>query len=332
MALFSGLLDRSLSSILLSVRLLAEHRRRRYDAVYQLSQTELFLLGRLRRFAPPIVVHPCTHAAGELRWHRRESEYALQSERRSVHMIMRALLLLRACVQPRELARADSVLGLSGRFNELVHMDYGVPREKLRVVRTPVDLERFSPGDEAATSEPRALLFVSRISTRKGVEEMIQLSHRLADLAGSVRMLVIGGPTQWSDYTGHLKRLNPSVAEYVGGVPSEELPGLMRAASMLIVPSRYEPGSIATAEALACGLPVVLSDEIGAGEVVAGPHVRFHRSEDIDGLEQAVRSLLDAIAEDEAGVRASARSNAEAQFSPPGVIAELISALSPPGG
>jgi glycosyltransferase involved in cell wall biosynthesis len=106
----------------------------------------------------------------------------------------------------------------------------------------------------------------------------------------------------------------------------------MCAASMLIVPSRYEPGSIATAEALACGLPVVLSDEIGAGEVVAGPHVRFHRSEDIDGLEQAVRSLLDAIAEDEAGVRASARSNAEAQFSPPGVIAELISVLSPPGG
>jgi glycosyltransferase involved in cell wall biosynthesis len=102
----------------------------------------------------------------------------------------------------------------------------------------------------------------------------------------------------------------------------------MRSASMLIVPSRYEPGSIATAEALGCGLPVVLSDEIGAGEVVAGPHARFHRSQDVGSLEQAVRSLLYAIDADEARLRASARANAEEQFAPPGVVAELIRALA----
>ena len=91
-ALFSGLASRTLSQIVLNVRLLREHRRRPYDAVYQLSTTELFLLGLLRRIAPPIVVHPCTHAAGELRWHRIEEAYALQSERRTIHMVMRGLL------------------------------------------------------------------------------------------------------------------------------------------------------------------------------------------------------------------------------------------------
>src|SRR5581483_4105095 len=97
-------------------------------------------------------------------------------------------------------------------------------------------------------------------STRKGVDDIVDLSHRLGDLAGSVRLLVIGGPTQWSDYTRHLERLNPAVAEFIGGVPNEELPQLLRSSAMLLVPSFYEPGSIATAEALACGLPVVLSD------------------------------------------------------------------------
>ena len=326
-ALFTSLATRSLANMGLGIRLLIEHRRHPYDVVYQLSTTELFVIGRLRPFAPPIVVHPCTHAAGELRWHRAEQKYALRSERRSTHALMRALLMLRSHLQPRELARADMVVGLSERFNELLHEDYGVPRAKLRVIRTPVDVQRFTSFGPERPTHPRTLLFISRISTRKGVEEVIELSHRLDDLAGSVRMLVIGGPTQWSDYRAHLARLNANVAQYVGGVPSLELPALMRSATMLIVPSRYEPGSIVTAEALACGLPVVLSDEVGAGEVVGGPHVRFHRAGDVDGLEAGVRSLLGATERDEPRLRATARANAEEQFAPQVVVPDLIRVL-----
>jgi len=332
LALFSSLAVRSLGTALLSVRLLREHRRRPYDAVYQLSQTELFLLGRAGRLAPPIVVHPCTHAAGELRWHRSEQDYALRSERRGAHFAMRALMTLRSRLQPRELARADLVLGLSERFNALVHQDYGIPRERLRVVRTPIDLERFSPNGSEPHAAPLTLLFISRISARKGVEQVVALSHRLADLAGSVRLLVIGGATMWSDYRAHLADLHPEVAEYVGHVPSEELPALLRSATMLLVPSWYEPGSIATGEALACGLPVVLSDEVGNAEVVRGPHVRTHRAGDVDGLEAAVRSLLKAIERDGPELRASARANAEAAFAGDAVVAQLVEQIASLGG
>ena len=326
-ALFSGLLARTLANTVLSLRLLREHRRRPYDAIYQLSTPELFLLGRAKRFTPPIVVHPCTHAAGELYWHRAEEAYALQSERRHLHMAARALLMFRSGVQARELAKADRVLGLSARFNEHIHVDYGIPRHKLDVVRTPVDLERFTPDGPVIAHERRTLLFISRISTRKGVEEIIELSHRLDDLSDSVRLLVIGGPTQWSDYTRHLERLNPAVAEYLGSVPNDDLPRMLRSASMLLVPSFYEPGSIATAEALACGLPVVLSDEVGNAEAVSGPHLRTHRPGDVDGLEAAVRSLLDALEEDEAGLRAAATANAHAHFAPRAVIERLVPLL-----
>jgi glycosyltransferase involved in cell wall biosynthesis len=327
-ALISSLASRAVTTVLLSVRLLIEHRRNPYHAVYQLSQTELFLLGRVG-LAPPIIVHPCTHAAGELRWHRTEQDYALRSERRSVHFCMRAWLMLRSRLQPRELAHADLVLGLSARFNELVHQDYGVPPEKLGVLRTPVDLERFTADGPEAPASPRTLLFISRISARKGVEEIVELSHRLADLAGSVRLLVIGGATLWSDYSAHLAHLHPDVGEYLGGVPTEQLPALMREATMLLVPSRYEPGSIATAEALACGLPVVLSDEVGNGEVVSGPHARFHRAHDVDGLEAAVRSLLQAAEDDRPALRAAARANAEQHFAVSAIVAQLIEVTSP---
>jgi glycosyltransferase involved in cell wall biosynthesis len=325
--MFTGLAARALSSVLLSLRLIVEHRRRRYDAVYQLSQSELFLLGRLRRLAPPIIVHPCTHAAGELRWHRLERGYALQSERRWIYLAVRAWLKLRSRLQPRELARAQLVVGLSERFNDLVHRDYGVPREKLRVLYTPVDLRRFQPlppQGAPARDGRREILFISRISTRKGVEEVVQLSHRLSDLAGSVRLRVIGGATMWSDYRAHLRRLHPEVGEYVGSVPSDRLPALMQRATMLLVPSRYEPGSIATAEALACGLPVVLSDEVGNAEVAAGPHVRIHRAGEVDELEAAVRSLLAAMDEDASALRTAARANAERAFAVDRIVSELI--------
>ena len=325
---FSGTASRTISYVVLNVKLMREHRRNPYDAVYQLSTTELFLLGYLKRFAPPIVVHPCTHAAGELRWHRAEEAYALQVERPSVHRVVRRWLAMRSRLQPKALAQADLVLGLSERFNQLIHEDYGVPQDKLEVVRTPVDLERFTREGPVAGVEKSTLLFISRISTRKGVEEIIELSHRLSDLSDSVRLLVIGGPTQWSDYTQHLRGLNPGVAEYLGGVPSERLPEMMRSATMLLVPSRYEPGSITTAEALACGLPVVLSVEVGAAEVVDGPHVRKHEAEDMDGFEAAVRSLLAAYDRDQETLRASARRNAEEQFAPDALVAQLIQKIA----
>jgi glycosyltransferase involved in cell wall biosynthesis len=335
-AFFTSLVARSLNGILLSVRLLVEHRRRPYDAVFQLSQVELLLLGRLRRIGPPIVVHPCSHAAGELRWHRNEQDYALRSERRWVHFAIRAWLTLRSRSQPGELARADIVIGPSTRFVDLVHADYDVPRRKLRVMRHPVDLARFAPPPTERPPGPATLLFISRISARKGVEEVVALSHRLDDLRGSLRLLVVGGATMWSDYRAHLDDLNPAIAEYVGPVPGSEMPDLLRAADVLLVPSRYEPGSIVTGEALASGLPVVLSDEVGPSEVVCGPHVRTHRAGDVDGLEAAVRSLLTAVRQDGQALAESARADAERYFSVATIVSQLVaivaSASSRPAG
>ncbi len=325
-AFFTSLMARSVNGVLLSCRLLIEHRRHSYDAVFQLSQIELFLLGRLRRWAPPVVVHPCSHAAGELRWHRAEQEYALVSERRATHFCVRAWLTFRARIQRKELARADLVIGPSARFVDLVHQDCGVPRAKLRVLRHPVDLERFTAS--GARAKPLELLYISRISARKGVEDIVALSHRLADLTGSVRLLVIGGTTLWSDYSAHLTELHPDVGEYLGAVTSDAMLDIMGSAAMLLVPSRYEPGSIVTGEALASGLPVVLSDEVGPSEVVSGPHVRVHRAGEVDGLEGAVRSLLSTIEGDVQTLREAARADAEAYFSASGVVSQLIDMLS----
>jgi hypothetical protein len=132
-------------------RIVDEHRRLPYDVLYQFSQSEFTPLRRRRPQLPPIVVHPSTHAAGELRWHRAEADLSRRAETRQKRAVARATLTARAALQRRELPTADRVLGVSRRFTEHLARDYGIPADRLGVVINPIDLARFSPaGREVA--------------------------------------------------------------------------------------------------------------------------------------------------------------------------------------
>jgi glycosyltransferase involved in cell wall biosynthesis len=166
------------------------------------------------------------------------------------------------------------------------------------------------------------------MSVRKGVEMVVGLSHRLSDLAGRVRIRVVGDRTVWSDYRCLLEDLNPHIAVYQGGVPPEGLPDVYRAAHGLIQPSHYEPFGLTVAEALASGLPVVASDEVGASEGVDPRCCRTFPAGDLPAFEAAVRQLVDQIAGGAgAELRTLAREEAERLFSPETVVESLTRQL-----
>ena len=311
----------------LSVKLWREHRRRPYDCIFQLSQPELLLLGWLRSSLPPTVVHPCSHAAGELRWHRRESRYARALEPLWLHALARTFLVIRSTLQRRSFLKPDLVVGPSERFLELVAEDYGLPRHRLRLLRHPVELGAAAPDQPGRSPDRRLeLVYVSRISSRKGVELVIGLSHRLSDLAGQVHITIVGGHTQWSDYRGALDGLDDRVATYAGSRPFDEVAALYRGADALLVPSRYEPGSLVVGEALAAGLPVVASDEVGPSEVVSPTCMRTFPSGDLDAFEREVRRLLPELRTQLEGLARCAREEAERCFAPH-LIAQQLEAI-----
>jgi len=328
LALLSGSLFRVRAQWALARSIAERHAQRPYDVVYQFSQSELGGLKRFRPVLPPIVVHPSTHAAGELTWYRREAALARRCEPLARRLAARALLTLRAAVQRRQVPQADRVLGVSRRFTEHLAADYGIPERQLGVVVNPIDLERFHPANGQGLDNPLTLLFVSRISVRKGVDLVVELSHRLSDLEGQVRILVVGGPTTWSDYRKLLTELNPSIARCVGDVPPGALCRLYQGAAALLQPSQYEPFALTVGEALAAGTPVVVSDEVGAAEG-ADPRVCFvFPRGDKDAFERSVRGAIAlAQSEDRAKVSALARSEAERLFAPPTIAAKLLDEL-----
>jgi glycosyltransferase involved in cell wall biosynthesis len=325
---FSGNLARARAQFSLADEIARRHERRPYDVLYQFSQTEMVSLRRRAGVLPPIVVHPSTHAAGELRWHRREAALSRRCEPLRKRAVVRAMLTARAAVQRRDIHLATRVLGVSRVFTDHLGRDYRIPPERLGVVHNPVDLARFRPGDGAPAGGPLELLYVSRMSARKGVELIVDLSHRLADLEGRVLIRAIGGCTSWSDYRPLLEDLHPGTAVYQDHVDAATLGAIYRGAGAVLQPSRFEPFGLTVAEGLASGTPAVASDEVGAVDGVDGRVCRVFPNGDRDAFEREVRALVAELEGDSEGeLAALARAEAERLFDVDAVTATLVEEL-----
>jgi glycosyltransferase involved in cell wall biosynthesis len=172
------------------------------------------------------------------------------------------------------------------------------------------------------------LLFVSRLAVRKGLDLVVGLSHRLRDLTGRVRIEIIGEKSLWSDYGALLSDLNPGIGVYWGQLDASRLAPVYAEADALIQPSTYEPFALTVGEALAGGMPVVVSEEVGAAEDIDSGFCSVFRSGDLDAFESAVR-LLVARLEDGAQPAISQRAQSEAlrRFSADHVAAQVAKSL-----
>ena len=330
-AFFTSLAARALTQLRLTLRLLANHRRRPYDCIFQFSQTELLLLGPASRWLPPIVVQPSTTAAAELHWHARESAYARVYENTAVHALVRVYLHARTAVQRHQLRQAAMVVAASRAFERSIQADYGVPPERTRLLPHPVDLDYYGSVPRPVREQPRiALVLAARLSVRKGLELVIELSHRIADLAPEVSIYILGARSLWSDYSGHLVEANPEVASFVPPMHATAMTEVYASAEAVLVPSHFEPFSLVTAEALAAGVPVVASDQIGAAEGVDPAVCRVFRAGDADDFERCVRALVDDLRRPGAREELAdiARAEARRHFSPEGIGDRLTAILT----
>jgi glycosyltransferase involved in cell wall biosynthesis len=313
---------RGLQVFATSASVMRAHRHRQYDVIFQMSQLE-HAFSRDVASRPPLVIHPCTLARREAGWHLAERDLALSCESLARFAVVQSALRARSWIQPHPARRADLLIGPSRRFGRLAADALGVDPAKIAVLRHPVEISQFRPIDAVRDERCRELLFVGRLATRKGLELILDLSHRLDDLAGRVRLTIAGEGRWWSDYSPLLGRANSRVAAAVGHLPHEVVVGRMQKAAALIVPSRFEPGSIAAGEALACGLPVIASDQVGPSELLDSTCGRVFRDGDPASLEAATRSLLADLSTSEQAVRARARARAVEHLSTDVIVDRL---------
>jgi glycosyltransferase involved in cell wall biosynthesis len=325
-AFASGMVARGLASLRLRREILAAHRREPFDVVYQFSSVESVAVpARLARRIP-LVLHPETHAAGELRALWRERALGLRCHPAPRFAFVLAVMLLRTIVQRGRIRRANLLICISGVFRDHMVADYGYPRERTAVVPNPVRLERFEP-TARPVADPPTVLVLGRIAVRKGIDDVVALARLLHERGSAIRVRVVGGPSLWSDYTALLEDLPAENAEYAGRVEAAEVAAELERADVLLQASTYEPFALTVAEALAAGVPVVGTSEVGAIERVDRTVAAEVPPRDVEAIAAAIEGCIERTREDPAAVRALARSEAQRLYSPAVVCGSVSAAL-----
>lgn len=325
-AFASGMIARGLSSLRLRRQIEDRHRHDPYDVVYQFSSIESPAApSRLTR-SVPLVIHPETHSAGELRSLIAERALSAQCEPRHRLAAVVAIMLLRSLLQRLRIRRARLLVCISAVFRDEMVRDYRFPVECTVVVPNPVRVERFV-ASERPVGDPPVVLVLGRIVARKGVESVVAVARALLARGVAVRIRVVGGPSLWSDYTKLLEQLPRENAEYAGTVPGSEIPAELARTDLLLQASRYEPFALTVAEALAAGVPVVGTSAVGAIERVDRSVVSEVAAGDVQAMATAIVQMLERLRADPSAIRARARAEAERLFAPEVVCEQISRAL-----
>ena len=176
---------------------------------------------------------------------------------------------LRQRIETRAMRDADRIIVSTREELQDVTRLYGAPEGKVEIVPAGVDLSAFAPVDRDAARralgirERGALLYVGRIEPLKGIEILLR-ALTLMECGNDVRLFVVGGDAGGDAEMERLKALAAELGiadsvTFTGSVPQRDLPTYYSAADAFVLPSHAESFGLAALEAMACGVPVVVS-------------------------------------------------------------------------
>lgn len=165
--------------------------------------------------------------------------------------------------QDREFGLADQVYVLSSAAaRSLVRA--GIRSDKLFVNPCGVDVSTFAPG-----SKPDGtfrVLQVGAISLRKGVLDLLE-AFRMARLV-EAQLTFVGGGLAASGLTHSIAAQSVGDVEFLEPVPQAQLRHHYHRSSVFVLASIADGFGMVVPQAMACGLPVIVTENVGASDLV----------------------------------------------------------------
>jgi glycosyltransferase involved in cell wall biosynthesis len=178
----------------------------------------------------------------------------------------------------------------------------------------------------------RFILFVGRLVPVKGVFDLLEAYAKLeSGLRSEVGLVFAGDGVSREELVQKAKRISPGRVCFPGFAQREDLAGLYGLAETLVLPTHSEVWGLVVNEAMACGLPIIVSSIAGckADLVEDGWNGYVVPPRDSEKLSAAINSLL---RQPELKQRMSARSSERIRNYSPEACADGLAAAAIPAG
>ena len=200
------------------------------------------------------------------------------------HPLARALAWLRTTEEMRALA-ADGHIAVHAGVADDLRCLYGLSKP-VTVIENALDATIRDQLSQWAPSRERAGLtavWVGQTGYAKGLDvTLAAVAEARRDVPG-LRLAVVGVPAG-----------QPAEGvDWLGVLPPARMPEVYRDADLFLFPSRYESFGLVVVEAMAAGLPVIVSDAVGPGIVADGRNGVVIAGHDPSDYAAALRRLAD---------------------------------------
>jgi glycosyltransferase involved in cell wall biosynthesis len=223
-------------------------------------------------------------------FHQRTERRLLKEEAEKFSLFMPDQIAADWIIQKedKEFQLADFVMVLSEAAKRSLANE-GIRQEKIFVNSCGVDVETFSPGKKI--DSVFRIIFCGASSPRKGIWYLLKAFAEL-NLPRS-ELWIIGSPPS-IEFRKILSPFLQSNVMFMGSVPQLRLRDLYCQSSLFILPSIADGFGMVVTQAMACGLPVIVSANVGAADIVThGVDGFILPIRDVDAIKEAILELYD---------------------------------------
>ncbi len=149
------------------------------------------------------------------------------------------------------------------RYDEVILVDpsqkpyflrYGIPEERISVVRNGIEINRFRPPTKKQDGDIVDFVYVGRLSYDKGVHLLLRAFGDYHKENPSSRLTLIGDGMLKSQIAN---AVDDDSIKWLGTLPHHQVPRILSQMDAFVIPQNIGGLGLSVMEAMSCGLPVI---------------------------------------------------------------------------